>query len=62
MSTNLAIALLLLSTALAAWSFAGIVRRYRKISGFPWIHSLVFAAAATAGVFALRALLALLSP
>jgi len=58
MSTNPAAALLLLSAALAAWSFAGIVRSYRRISGFPWFHSLVFAAASTAAVFALRALLA----
>jgi len=58
MSPNPAVALLVLSAALAAWSFAGIVRRYRRISGFPWFHSLVFAAAATAAVFALGALLA----
>jgi hypothetical protein len=58
MSTIPAAALLLVSAALAAWSYDGIVRRYRRLSGFPWFHSLVFAAAATAAVFALRALLA----
>ena len=48
---------LILSVALAAWCFSGIVRRYRKISGFPWLFSFGFAAAATAAVFALHALL-----
>jgi len=47
---------LILSVAFAAWCFSGIVRRYRKISGFPWLFSFGFAAAATAAVFALHAL------
>jgi hypothetical protein len=43
---------------LAAWSFRGIVRQYRRIAGFPRFYALRFAAAATAALFALRALLA----
>jgi hypothetical protein len=50
---------LVFSAALAAWCFVGIVRGYRKISGVPWLYSLGFAAAATAAVFALNALLSL---
>lgn len=49
---------LLAALCLAAWSFRGIVRRYRRIAGFPWLLALGFAAAATAALFALRALLA----
>jgi hypothetical protein len=56
--TRLAAALLLvLSLAAAMWSFCGIVRRYRTLHGFPWLLSAVFAAAATAAVLALHALL-----
>jgi len=43
---------------LAIWSFAGIVRGYRRLGGVPWLASLVFAAAAIAAVLALHALLA----
>ena len=57
MPISLAATLMILSSALAAASFVGIVRRYRTISGFPWFYSLVFAAAATVALFALRALL-----
>lgn len=49
---------LLFSISVAAISFAGIVRRYRKISGFPWLSSLGFAAAAMTAIVALHALLA----
>lgn len=47
----------LASLALSVWSFRGIVLGYRRALGFPWLPSLVFAAAATAALFALRALL-----
>ncbi|OGD17325.1 MAG: hypothetical protein A2V76_06945 [Candidatus Aminicenantes bacterium RBG_16_63_14] len=57
MTTISATLSLILSVVLAAWCFCGIVRRYRRISGFPWLFSLGFAAAATAAVFALHALL-----
>lgn len=50
---------LLGALGLAAWSFRGIVRRYRRIAGFPWLFALGFAAAAVTALFALRALLAL---
>ena len=50
---------LAVSTAAAVLSFLGIFRRYRLVYGFPWFCSLVFAAAATAAVFALHALLSL---
>jgi hypothetical protein len=49
---------LAVSLALSGWSFLGIVRGYRHRSRVPWLASLVFAAAATAAVFALHALLA----
>lgn len=58
MTTMPAILLLIASLALTAWCFLGIVRRYRRISGFPWLLSLGFAAAALAALAALRALLA----
>jgi hypothetical protein len=48
--------LLAASLAGAAWGFAGIVRKYRKLSGFPWARALVFAAAAAAALIALHAL------
>lgn len=54
----LAVLWLLGALGLAAWSFRGIVRRYRRIAGFPWLLALAFAAAATAALAALRALLA----
>jgi hypothetical protein len=54
---TLATVLLALSVALAAWSFAGIVKGYRRRAGIPWLASIVFAAAATAAVFALHTLL-----
>jgi len=56
--TRLAAALLLpFSLAFAAWSFRGIVRRYRTLLGFPWLLSAGFAAAAIAAVLALHAVL-----
>jgi hypothetical protein len=57
MNMLLATLSLVFSVAFAAWCFAGIVRRYRKISGVPWLYSLGFAVAATAAVFALHAIL-----
>ncbi|MBP7707681.1 MAG: hypothetical protein KA243_10620 [Candidatus Aminicenantes bacterium] len=57
MDTMTSTVLLAASLAAAVWSFAGIVRRYRKPGGFPWLHALVFAATATAALAALRALL-----
>jgi hypothetical protein len=48
---------LAVSTAAAVLSFLRIVGRYRLVYGLPWLSSLVFAAAATAAVFALHALL-----
>jgi hypothetical protein len=48
---------LLFSISVAAISFLEIVRRYRKISGFPWLSSLGFAAAAMTAIVALHALL-----
>ncbi len=48
----------LASLALSVWSFRGIVLGYRRAPGFPWLPSLGFAAAATAALFALRALFA----
>lgn len=48
----------LASLALSVWSFRGIVLGYRRAPGFPWFPSLVFAAAATMALFALRSLLA----
>jgi hypothetical protein len=51
-------ATLFLSSALAmsAWSFRGIVRRYRTLRGFPWLLSAVFAAAAITAVLTLHVL------
>ena len=57
MTLTLATISLILSVALAAWSFSGIVKGYRRRSGIPWLASIVFAAAATAAVFAFHALL-----
>ncbi len=57
MSKLAAAVLLPISLAFAAWSFRGIVRRYRTLLGFPWLLSAVFAAAAVAAVFALHALI-----
>jgi hypothetical protein len=48
---------LLFSISVAAMSFLEIVRRYRKISGFPWLSSLSFAAASIIAIVALHALL-----
>jgi uncharacterized membrane protein YidH (DUF202 family) len=48
---------LLFSISAAAMSFQEIVRRYRRISGFPWLSSLGFAAAAMTVIVALHALL-----
>jgi hypothetical protein len=54
---TLAIISLAISLALAAWSFMGIVKGYRRWAGLPWAASLVFAAAAIAAVLALHAFL-----
>jgi hypothetical protein len=48
---------LLFSISVAAMSFLEIVRRYRRISGFPWLSSLGFAVAAMTAIVALHALL-----
>jgi hypothetical protein len=48
---------LLFSISAAAVCFREIVRRYRKISGFPWLSSLGFAAAAMTAIVALHAFL-----
>jgi len=48
--------LLALCSAVAVWSFVWIIRWYRKPYGFPWVLSLIFAAAAIGAVFALHAL------
>ncbi len=49
--------LLVLCAAAAAWSFYWIVRWYKKPpTAFPWLLSLIFAAAAMGAVFALNAL------
>lgn len=48
---------LLFSTSFAARSFLEIVRRYQRISGFPWLSSLGFAAAAMTAIAALHAIL-----
>jgi hypothetical protein len=48
---------LLFSISAAAVCFLEIVRRYRRISGFPWLSSLGFAAAAMTAIVALHALL-----
>lgn len=42
---------------LSGWCFRGIIRRYRTLLGFPWLLSVVFAAAAVGAVLALHALL-----
>lgn len=48
---------LIFSISVAAMSFLEIVRRYRRISGFPWLFSLGFAVAAMTAIAALHALL-----
>jgi hypothetical protein len=48
--------LLPVALALAAWSFRGIVRRYRTLRGFPWLLSAGFAAAAITALLALHVL------
>jgi hypothetical protein len=49
---------LAVSLGISVLSFSAIVRGYRHRGRVPWLASLVFAAAATAAVFALHALLA----
>ncbi len=49
--------LLIASVAVSAWSFRGILRRYRSLRGFPWLLSLAMAAASVAGIYAIYALL-----
>jgi len=56
MTTAAAGLLFIASLALSVWSFRGIVLRYRRPAGFPWLCALGFAAASTAALFALRAL------
>jgi hypothetical protein len=56
MTTTAAGLILFASLALSGWCFRGIVLRYRRPSGFPWLYSLGFAAASTAALFALRAI------
>lgn len=57
MTSLMAFLILLPSSVTAVWSFRSIVRRYRVASGFPWIPSLLFAAAAMTAVFALNVLI-----
>ncbi len=58
MTPLLAVLLLVLCLPVAAWSFVWIVRWYRKPpTSFPWLLSLIFAAAAVGAVFALNALI-----
>jgi hypothetical protein len=52
------IVFLAISGGAAAWSFAGIVRGYRRRAGVPWAASIAFAAAAAAAVLVLHALVA----
>jgi hypothetical protein len=52
-----AVVTLLVSTALSAWCFRGIVRRYQTLLGLPWLLSAAFAVAAAVAVFALHNLL-----
>jgi len=56
MTTAAAGLVFIASLALCVFCFERIVLRYRRPSGFPWLCSLGFAAAATAALFALRAL------
>lgn len=56
MSPMFAAAVLALSTGLAGASFRRIVEAYRRRDGVPAGASLLFAAAAVAGVLALHAL------
>ncbi len=52
-----AVLLLAFCVAVAAWSFSWIVRWYGKPpTAFPWLLSLIFAAAAIGAVFALHSL------
>jgi hypothetical protein len=53
-----AVPALLASGAVAAWSFVGIVRWYKKPSAaFPWLLSLIFAGAAVGAILTLHALI-----
>jgi len=45
------------SSSWALVMFLEIVQSYQKITGFPWLASLSFAAAATSGIIGLHALL-----
>jgi len=56
MSTMTVAVLLPLALAASAWTFRGIVRRYRTLRGFPWLLSVAFAAAAIAALLALHVL------
>lgn len=57
MAPPLALVLLAAGLAAAVLSYIAIVRAYRRRTGFPWLASLGFAAAAVAALAALRALL-----
>ena len=57
MNPGLAWPVMLLCLAAAAWSFRWIIRWYKRPCGFPWILSLLFAAAALGAVLALHALI-----
>ncbi|MGZ5454972.1 MAG: hypothetical protein ACXWHJ_12140 [Candidatus Aminicenantales bacterium] len=57
MAMPLMIVSLVLSAALAAWSFCGIAKGYRRSAGLPWLASMIFAVASIAAVFLLHALL-----
>jgi hypothetical protein len=56
-NSTLVMVSLVISMAVAAWSFIGIVKGYRRRAGIPWAASIVFAAAAIAAIFTLHALL-----
>lgn len=57
MTRHAAAVVLLLALAVAAGCFYGIVRRYRTILGFPWLMSIIFAAAAILAILAIHSLL-----
>ena len=56
MTTTAAGLSLLASLALSAGASGASSSDYRRLSGFPWLPSLGFAAASTAALLALRAL------
>jgi hypothetical protein len=52
-----ALALLGFCTVAAVWSFRWIIRWYRTPVGFPWILSVIFAAASVGAILALHVLI-----